>query len=79
MADFGVSAGQCVAVVWDKPSPPEALKDLVGKLQASTGSEGHVSVENIHQLLQCKCRPGLSTGSGRDGGTSTGGAAFLIR
>nr|KAF6318325.1 cytokine induced apoptosis inhibitor 1 [Pipistrellus kuhlii] len=52
MADFGVSAGQCVAVVWDKPSPPEALKDLVEKLQASTGSEGRVSVENIHQLLQ---------------------------
>ncbi|XP_054567167.1 anamorsin isoform X3 [Eptesicus fuscus] len=52
MADFGVSAGQSVAVVWDKPSPPGALRDLVGKLQALTGSEGRVSVENIHQLLQ---------------------------
>ncbi|XP_070255033.1 anamorsin [Myotis yumanensis] len=52
MADFGISAGQSVAVVWDKPSPLEALKDLVEKLQALTGSEGRVSVENINQLLQ---------------------------
>nr|KAF6285420.1 cytokine induced apoptosis inhibitor 1 [Myotis myotis] len=52
MADFGISAGQSVAVVWDEPSPPEALKDLVEKLQAITGSEGRVSVENINQLLQ---------------------------
>ncbi|KAM6223463.1 anamorsin [Rhynchocyon petersi] len=52
MADFGISAGQRVAVVWDASSPVEALKDLVDKLQALTGSEGHVSVENIKQLLQ---------------------------
>uniref|UniRef100_A0A8C3WT68 Cytokine induced apoptosis inhibitor 1 n=1 Tax=Catagonus wagneri TaxID=51154 RepID=A0A8C3WT68_9CETA len=52
MADFGISAGQSVAVVWDKSSPGEALKDLVDKLQASTGNEGRVSVENINQLLQ---------------------------
>uniref|UniRef100_A0A2K6LYX3 Anamorsin n=1 Tax=Rhinopithecus bieti TaxID=61621 RepID=A0A2K6LYX3_RHIBE len=52
MADFGISAGQFVAVVWDKSSPVEALKDLVDKLQVLTGSEGHVSVENINQLLQ---------------------------
>lgn len=54
MADFGVSAGQFVAVVWDKSSPVESLKGLVDKLQALTGSEGRVSVENIDQLLQCK-------------------------
>ncbi|KAM9607026.1 anamorsin isoform 3-T4 [Trichechus inunguis] len=52
MADFGISAGQCVIVVWDRSSPVKALKDLVGKLQALTGSEGRVSVENINQLLQ---------------------------
>ncbi|XP_024603259.1 anamorsin isoform X1 [Neophocaena asiaeorientalis asiaeorientalis] len=52
MADFGISAGQFVAVVWDQSSPTEALKDLVDKLQALTGDEGRVSVENINQLLQ---------------------------
>nr|XP_020763106.1 anamorsin-like isoform X2 [Odocoileus virginianus texanus] len=52
MADFGISAGQFVAVIWDKSSPVEALKDLVEKLQALTGDEGRVSVENINQLLQ---------------------------
>lgn len=52
MADFGISAGQSVAVVWDKSSPVEALKDLVDKLQALTGDKGQVSVENINQLLQ---------------------------
>lgn len=52
MADFGISAGQFVAVVWDKSSPVEALKELVDKLHVLTGSEGQVSVENINQLLQ---------------------------
>ncbi|XP_020020151.2 anamorsin [Castor canadensis] len=52
MADFGISAGQVVAVVWDQSSPVEALKDMVDKLQVLTGSEGRVSVENINQLLQ---------------------------
>ncbi|XP_028357862.1 anamorsin [Phyllostomus discolor] len=52
MADFGVAAGQFVAVVWDKSSPAEPLKGLVGELQALTGNEGRVSVENIDQLLQ---------------------------
>ncbi|XP_004690589.1 PREDICTED: anamorsin [Condylura cristata] len=52
MADFGISPGQFVAVVWDKSSPVEALKELVDKLQVATGSEGRVSVENSSQLLQ---------------------------
>lgn len=52
MADFGISAGQAVAVVWDKSSPMEGLKDLVDKLQVLTGDEGQVSVENMNQLLQ---------------------------
>ncbi|EHB15376.1 Anamorsin [Heterocephalus glaber] len=52
MAEFGVSAGQLVAVIWDKSAPVEALKDLVDKLQGLTGSEDRVSVENITQLLQ---------------------------
>ncbi|KAM5263062.1 anamorsin isoform 3-T3 [Ctenodactylus gundi] len=52
MGEYGISAGQLVAVVWDKSSPVEALKDLVNKLQGLTGTEGHVSVENISQLLQ---------------------------
>ncbi|KAM4833710.1 anamorsin isoform 1-T3 [Thomomys bottae] len=52
MANFGISAGQRVAVVWDKSSPVEALKELVDNLQVLTRSEGHVSVENINQLLQ---------------------------
>lgn len=74
MADFGISAGQFVAVVWDQSSPTEALKDLVDKLQALTGDEGRVSVENINQLLQCKYLPRLSY---REGGFD-GGAAFLV-
>uniref|UniRef100_A0A8C7BFG9 Cytokine induced apoptosis inhibitor 1 n=1 Tax=Neovison vison TaxID=452646 RepID=A0A8C7BFG9_NEOVI len=52
MAQYGISAGQSVAVVWDKSSPVEALKNLVDKLQTLTGDEGQVSVENINQLLQ---------------------------
>ncbi|XP_003472116.1 anamorsin [Cavia porcellus] len=52
MAEFGISAGQLVAVIWDKSTPTEALKDLVDKLQGLTGSEDRVSVENIDQLLQ---------------------------
>ncbi|KAG8524326.1 Anamorsin [Galemys pyrenaicus] len=52
MAAFGISPGQCVAVVWDKSSPVEALKELVDKLQVAAGSEGRVSVENSSQLLQ---------------------------
>uniref|UniRef100_A0ABI7VWW8 Anamorsin N-terminal domain-containing protein n=1 Tax=Felis catus TaxID=9685 RepID=A0ABI7VWW8_FELCA len=52
MADYGVSAGQFVAVIWDQSSPAEALKDLVEKLRTLTGGEGQVSVENISQLLQ---------------------------
>uniref|UniRef100_A0A2K5PFM9 Cytokine induced apoptosis inhibitor 1 n=1 Tax=Cebus imitator TaxID=2715852 RepID=A0A2K5PFM9_CEBIM len=52
MADFGISAGQFVAVIWDKSSSIEALKYLVDKLQVLTGNEGRVSVENINQLLQ---------------------------
>ncbi|KAM6176337.1 anamorsin isoform 1-T4 [Erethizon dorsatum] len=52
MAEFGISAGQLVAVIWDKSAPTEALKDLVDKLQGLTGSEDRVSVENINQLLQ---------------------------
>ncbi|KAM4800791.1 anamorsin isoform X1 [Urocitellus parryii] len=52
MADFGISAGQAVAVVWDKSSPVEALKDVVDKLQVLTGDKGQVSVENMSQLLQ---------------------------
>ena len=55
MADYGVSAGQFVAVIWDHSSPAEALKDLVEKLRTLTGGEGQVSVENISQLLQCEC------------------------
>uniref|UniRef100_A0A2K6N2K0 Anamorsin N-terminal domain-containing protein n=1 Tax=Rhinopithecus bieti TaxID=61621 RepID=A0A2K6N2K0_RHIBE len=52
MADFGISAGQFVAVVWDKASSVEALKCLVDKLQVLTSNEGRRSVENINQLLQ---------------------------
>ncbi|XP_028931504.1 anamorsin [Ornithorhynchus anatinus] len=52
MAEYGVSAGQQVAVVWDRSSPAGALKDLVDQLQATAGSESRVSVENIDQLLQ---------------------------
>uniref|UniRef100_A0A8C9PBP6 Anamorsin N-terminal domain-containing protein n=1 Tax=Spermophilus dauricus TaxID=99837 RepID=A0A8C9PBP6_SPEDA len=52
MAYFGSSAGQAVAVVWDKSSPVEALKDLVDKLQVLTGDEGQVLVENMSQLLR---------------------------
>lgn len=80
MADFGISAGQFVAVVWDKSSPTDALKDLVVKLQAVTGREGRVSVENISQLLQCKYLPRLSyrVGGGWKWVGLYGTAAFLL-
>ncbi|XP_044517329.1 anamorsin [Gracilinanus agilis] len=52
MAEYGISTGQRVAVIWDRSSPVEALKGLVDKLQVLAGDESHVSVENINQLLQ---------------------------
>nr|XP_060644156.1 anamorsin [Anolis sagrei ordinatus] len=52
MAEYGISMGQQVAVVWDSHSPPEALQSLVQNIQAAVGVEGHVSVENVNQLLQ---------------------------
>ncbi|XP_001365650.1 anamorsin [Monodelphis domestica] len=52
MAEYGISTGQRVAVIWDRSSPVEALKGLVDKLQLLAGDESHVSVENINQLLQ---------------------------
>ena len=73
MADYGVSAGQFVAVIWDQSSPAEALKDLVEKLRTLTGDEGQVSVENISQLLQCEC---LHTSS-LQGGRGWWDAAFV--
>ncbi|XP_061449761.1 anamorsin [Rhineura floridana] len=52
MADHGISMGQQVAVIWDSHSLPEALQSLVKNVQTAVGVEGHVSVENINQLLQ---------------------------
>ncbi|XP_020821179.1 anamorsin isoform X1 [Phascolarctos cinereus] len=52
MAEYGISTGQRVVVIWDRSSPVEALKSLVDKLQELAGDESHVSVENINQLLQ---------------------------
>lgn len=67
MADFGISAGQFVAVVWDKSSLVEALKQLVDELQALTDSEGQVSVENVNQLLQCRYPPRSPSQGGGSG------------
>lgn len=67
MADYGVSAGQCVAVIWDKSSLAEALKDLVDQLRTLTGNEGRVCVENVSQLLQCECPHTSSRGHGGGG------------
>ncbi|NXP03862.1 CPIN1 protein, partial [Thinocorus orbignyianus] len=52
MGEYGVTAGQRVAVIWDSSSPVEALKDLVDKIQALVGSDSRVSVENVNQLFQ---------------------------
>ncbi|XP_033013329.1 anamorsin [Lacerta agilis] len=52
MAAHGISMGQQVAVIWDMHSPAEALQSFVQNIQAAVGVEGHVSVENINQLLQ---------------------------
>ncbi|KAJ6666111.1 hypothetical protein lerEdw1_001015 [Lerista edwardsae] len=52
MAEYGISTGQQVAVVWDSHSSPEALQRLVRNIQATVGGEGCVSVENLDQLLQ---------------------------
>ncbi|KAM9122097.1 anamorsin [Pangshura tecta] len=50
MAEYGISVGQRVAVIWDSSSPVEGLKNLVAKIQALVGPESRVSVENIDQL-----------------------------
>ncbi|KAJ7312123.1 hypothetical protein JRQ81_006465 [Phrynocephalus forsythii] len=52
MAEQGLSMGQRVAVVWDNQPSPEALQSFVQSIQAVVGVEGHVSVENVNQLLQ---------------------------
>ncbi|NXJ65269.1 CPIN1 protein, partial [Rostratula benghalensis] len=52
MGEYGVTPGQCVAIIWDSSSPAEALKDLVDKIQALVGADSPVSVENVNQLLQ---------------------------
>ncbi|XP_039358985.1 anamorsin [Mauremys reevesii] len=50
MAEYGISVGQRVVVIWDSSSPVEGLKNLVAKIQALVGPERRVSVENIDQL-----------------------------
>ncbi|XP_054856107.1 anamorsin [Eublepharis macularius] len=56
MADHKISPGQQVAVIWDRHSSPEALQNFVQNIQAAVGAEGHVSVENLNQLLQSSHR-----------------------
>ncbi|XP_063168941.1 anamorsin [Candoia aspera] len=51
MAEHGITIGQQVAVVCDSYSSPEALQKFVQDVQAVVGGEGHISVENINQLL----------------------------
>ncbi|XP_006035548.1 anamorsin [Alligator sinensis] len=50
MAEYGISVGQRVAVVWDRSARVEALKDLVDKIHMLVGAGSRVSVENIDQL-----------------------------
>ncbi|XP_074864905.1 anamorsin [Carettochelys insculpta] len=50
MAEYGISVGQRVAVVWDSSSPVEGLKNLVDKIQALVGRGSRVCVENMNQL-----------------------------
>ncbi|NXO03311.1 CPIN1 protein, partial [Rhinopomastus cyanomelas] len=52
MGEYGITPGQCVAIIWDSSSTAEALKDLVDKVQAVVGADHCVSVENIDQLSQ---------------------------
>ncbi|NXU55879.1 CPIN1 protein, partial [Turnix velox] len=52
MGEYGVAPGQRVAIIWDKSSPVEALKDLVDKIQTLVGADNRVSVENVDQLCQ---------------------------
>lgn len=56
MADYGVSAGQKVVVIWDQSCPVEALKDFVGALQSLVGTAGYVAVENVDMLIHSKHR-----------------------
>ncbi|NXF96963.1 CPIN1 protein, partial [Eubucco bourcierii] len=56
MGEYGITAGQRVAIVWDSSSPVEALKDLVDKIRALVGAAGSVSVENVNQLCQSSHR-----------------------
>ncbi|XP_077166338.1 anamorsin [Paroedura picta] len=56
MAQHKISTGQQVAVVWDSHSSTEALQNFVKDIQAAVGVEGHVSVENLNQLLQSSHR-----------------------
>ncbi|XP_069510158.1 anamorsin [Ambystoma mexicanum] len=52
MAEYGVAEGQHVAVVWDRHSKVDALKDLVQIIQGVVGQQGGVSVENLDQLIK---------------------------
>uniref|UniRef100_A0A1W7RJB1 Anamorsin n=1 Tax=Agkistrodon contortrix contortrix TaxID=8713 RepID=A0A1W7RJB1_AGKCO len=51
MAEYGISLGEQVAVVCDSYASPEALQKFVQDVQAIIGTESHISVENINQLL----------------------------
>uniref|UniRef100_A0A8C9G838 Anamorsin N-terminal domain-containing protein n=1 Tax=Pavo cristatus TaxID=9049 RepID=A0A8C9G838_PAVCR len=52
MGEYGITAGQRVAVIWDSSSPVEALKGLVDTVQTLVGADSRVAVENINQLSQ---------------------------
>lgn len=54
MADLGVRSGDKVLLIWAQPSAPAALKQYAEELDAVTGADGKVSVENMDRLLLCE-------------------------
>lgn len=43
-----------VVFLWHAGANPEAVRDFVGEIQAKTGPQGHVNVENAERLKACK-------------------------
>lgn len=56
MAEYGVSAGHKVVVIWDQSCPAETLKEFVKTLHSLVGANGYVAVENVDMLIHSKHR-----------------------
>lgn len=51
MANYPVSVGEKVLVLWNKGADPEKLKTLHGEISGIVKSSGYVQLENVDRLL----------------------------